>query len=114
MASSSQKVEETLNRINTHMGVLGVIIVNKKGVAIKSTMNQEDTINNGALITQFMDKAHNTICALFPKPGAKPGEKPDTTEEITFIKIRSTIYEIMIAPDREFTMIVIQDPSNAA
>jgi len=24
----SQKVEETLNRINTHMGVLGVIIVN--------------------------------------------------------------------------------------
>ena len=36
--ASSQKVEETLNRINTHMGVLGVIIVNKKGVAIKSTM----------------------------------------------------------------------------
>jgi len=46
--SSSQKVEETLNRINTHMGVLGVIIVNKKGVAIKSTMKQDETINNGS------------------------------------------------------------------
>ena len=99
--SSSQKVEETLNRINTHMGVLGVIIVNKKGVAIKSTMKQDETINNGALITNFMDKATNTIKSLHPE------------EEITFIKIRSQIYEIMIAPDREFTMIVLQDPSNS-
>ena len=36
-------------------------------------------------------------------------------EEITFIKIRSTMYEIMIAPDKEFTLIVLQDdPSNIA
>lgn len=99
--ASSQKVEETLNRINTHMGVLGVIIVNKKGVAIKSTMGQEETINNGSLITQFMDKANMTIKSLHPE------------EDIMFIKIRSSMYEIMIAPDREFTMIVLQDdPTN--
>ena len=48
-----------------------------------------------------MDKANNTIKALHPE------------EEITFIKIRSQIYEIMIAPDKEFTMIVLQDPSNS-
>ena len=36
-------------------------------------------------------------------------------EEITFIKIRSSMYEIMIAPDKEFTLIVLQDdPSNIA
>jgi len=93
-------VEETLNRINTHMGVLGVIIVNKHGVAVKTTMKQDETINNGSLITQFMEKARMTIQNLHPG------------EEITFIKIRSQIYEIMIAPDKEFTMIVIQDPSN--
>eukprot|EP00806_Schmidingerella_arcuata_P009225 Macronucleus_9531.p1 GENE.Macronucleus_9531~~Macronucleus_9531.p1 ORF type:complete len:102 (+),score=31.46 Macronucleus_9531:1-306(+) len=98
--ASSQKVEETLSRINTHMGVLGVIIVNKKGVAIKSTMKQEETINNGSLISQFLDKANNTIKSLHAE------------EDITFIKIRSAIYEIMIAPDKEFTMIVLQDPSN--
>ena len=98
--ASSQKVEETLNRINTHMGVLGVIIVNKKGVAIKSTMKQEETINNGSLIQMFLDTATATIKSLHAE------------EDITFIKIRSQIYEIMIAPDREFTMIVLQDPSN--
>lgn len=98
--ASSQKVEETLNRINTHMGVLGVIIVNKLGVAIKSTMKQDETINNGSLIMQFMETAKATIKSLHEE------------EDITFIKIRSAIYEIMIAPDKEFTMIVIQDPSN--
>jgi dynein light chain roadblock-type len=49
----SQKVEETLNRIKTHKGVKGVIIVNLKGVAIRSTMDQESTINYGSLINQF-------------------------------------------------------------
>ena len=97
--ASSQKIEETLNRINTHMGVLGVIIVNKKGVAIKSTMRQDDTINNGALIGNFIDKATSTVKSLHPE------------EDITFIKIRSAMYEIMIAPDKEFTMIVLQDPT---
>jgi 5S rRNA maturation endonuclease (ribonuclease M5) len=41
----SQKVEETLNRINTHKGVKGVIVVDsgkdsdRKGFAIRSTMS---------------------------------------------------------------------------
>ena len=83
--------------------MLGVIIVNKKGVAIKSTMNQQETIDNGSLITQFTDKAQMTIKTLHPE------------EEITFIKIRSSMYEIMIAPDKEFSLIVLQDdPSNIA
>ena len=96
---SSQKVEETLNRINTHQGVLGVIIVNKKGVSIRSTMKPEDTIIYGSLITQFKDKADQVIKHLH------------SDEEIFFIKIRSQMYEIMIAPDREFSMIVLQEPA---
>jgi dynein light chain roadblock-type len=96
----SQKVEETLNRINTHMGVLGVMIVNQKGVAIKSTMPQTETIEYGSLITQFYTKALSTVKSLHPE------------EDITFIRIRSNKHEIMIAPDREFSMIVLQNPSN--
>ena len=46
----SNKVEETLNRIKTHKGVKGVMIVNTKGVAIRSSMEQDMTINYGALI----------------------------------------------------------------
>ncbi len=53
----SQKVEETLNRINTHKGVKGIIIVNQRGIAIRSTMSQNETIEYGSLITQFTSKA---------------------------------------------------------
>jgi len=53
----SQKVEETLNRINTHKGVKGIIIVNSRGIAIRSTMSQNETIEYGSLITQFTSKA---------------------------------------------------------
>lgn len=57
----SQKVEETINRINTHKGVKGIIVVNSRGIAIRSTMNQQDTIEYGSLITQFTAKAQGTI-----------------------------------------------------
>ena len=53
----SQKVEETINRINTHKGVKGIIIVKANGIAIRSTMVQNDTIEYGSLITQFTAKA---------------------------------------------------------
>lgn len=96
----SQKVEETLNRINTHMGVKGVMIVNEKGYAIKTTMDQKDTIEYGSLISQFYTKAKATIKVLHQE------------ENVEFIRIRSKFHEIMIAPDREFTLIVLQNPSN--
>jgi dynein light chain roadblock-type len=91
----SQKVEETINRIGTHMGVLGVMIVNHKGVALRSTMSQNDTIEYGSLITQFAAKAQGTLKSLHPE------------EDISFISIRSNKHEIMIAPDREFCLIVL-------
>jgi len=36
-------------------------------------------------------------------------KKVHPEEEITFIRSRSREHEIMIAPDKEYTMIVIQD-----
>lgn len=83
--------------------MLGVIIVNKKGVAIKSTMKPEENIIYGSLITQFADKVEQTTKALHD---TKVWSEKD---DVQFIKIRSNMYEIMIAPDKEFSMIVLQD-----
>ena len=76
------------------------MIVNSKGIAIKSTMSQNDTIEYGSLISQFTNKAHQYIQSLHKE------------EEITFIRIRSKKHEIMIAPEGEFSLIVMQNPSN--
>ncbi len=93
-------MEDTLNRINTHKGVKGVMIINSKGIAIKSTMNQKDTIEYGSLISQFTTKVHLAVKSLHPE------------EEVNFIRIRSKQHEIMIAPEKEFSLIVLQNPSN--
>lgn len=99
----SHKVEETLNRIATHMGVIGVIVVNQKGLAIRSTMpTAEDTLVYGQVISNFLNEAQTKICRIHDD------------ESVTFIRIRSQKHEIMIAPDKEFALIVIQNPDQAA
>lgn len=92
------RVEETLNRINTHKGVMGIILVDSKGIAIKSTMDQNKTIEYGSLISNFLANAMNWIKSLHKD------------EEIQFIRIRSYKHEIMIAPDQDFSLIVLQVP----
>ena len=49
---ASSEAEETLKRIQSHRGVTGILIVNKDGVPIKSTLSPEDTVQYAALITQ--------------------------------------------------------------
>ena len=63
-------------------------------------MSQADTIEYGSLINQFTTKTQLTLKSLHPD------------EEINFIRIRSKKHEIMIAPEKEFTLIVLQNPSN--
>ena len=89
-----------MNRIKTHKGVIGVIIVNQKGVAIRTTMDQTKTIDYGSLINQFTTNSQKAIKNMHPE------------EDVVFIRIRSRLHEIMIAPDKEFQLIVLQNPSN--
>ena len=49
---ASSEAEETLKRIQSHRGVTGILIVNKEGVPIKSTLSAEDTVQYAALLTQ--------------------------------------------------------------
>jgi len=34
----------------------------------------------------------------------------DPTNDLTFLRIRSKKHEIMVAPDKEFILIVVQNP----
>lgn len=63
-------------------------------------MSQNDTIEYGSLITQFTAKAQQTIKAL------------DPDDDVKFIRIRSKKHEIMIAPEKDYSLIVLQNPSN--
>ncbi|PRP74833.1 putative dynein light chain roadblock-type 2 [Planoprotostelium fungivorum] len=85
------EIEETIKRVQGHKGVLGIVIVNSAGVTIKSTLDNELTAKYSSLLTQLAGKARSVVREL------------DTSNDLTFLRIRSKKHEIMVAP--------VQDPS---
>lgn len=78
----------------------GILIVNKDGVPIKSTLSPEDTTQHAALITQLASKARSVIRTLDPQ------------NDLTFLRVRSKKHEIMVAPDKDYLLFVIQNPNS--
>ncbi|XP_067125311.1 dynein light chain roadblock-type 2 [Centruroides vittatus] len=95
----TSEVEETLKRIQSHKGVVGVIVTNSEGVPIKTSLDNTTTTQYAGLMTQLVERARNTVRDI------------DPTNDLTFLRIRSKKNEIMIAPDKEYLLIVIQNPS---
>jgi dynein light chain roadblock-type len=96
------EIEDTFNRINNHKGVRGIIIVNSDGIPIKTTIEDGNLSTQYAqLITSLAAKARHVVRDL------------DPTNDLTFLRIRSKKYEIMVAPEKEFILIVIQEPAVA-
>ena len=95
------EVEETLKRINSHKGVQGIVIVNSEGVPIRSTIDQSLTTQYAANLTQLAAKARSVVRDLDPQ------------NDLTFLRIRSKKHEIMVAPEKEFLLIVVQNPNDA-
>ncbi|KAG8200471.1 hypothetical protein JTE90_000551 [Oedothorax gibbosus] len=93
------EIDETFKRIQSHKGVMGIIVLNTDGIPIKTTMDNNSTIEYAGLITHLLDKARQTVKEL------------DNTNELTFLRVRSKKNEILIAPDKEYMMIVVQNPN---
>ncbi|EGD80874.1 dynein light chain roadblock-type 1 [Salpingoeca rosetta] len=97
----SAEVEETLKRISGHKGVEGIVILNKEGIAIKSTLDQTATTQYAGLISSIAAQASHVVRELDPQDG------------LTFLRLRSKKHEIMVAPDNDYLLVVIQNPTDA-
>ncbi|XP_023012442.1 dynein light chain roadblock [Leptinotarsa decemlineata] len=96
----SNEVEETMKRIQSHKGVVGTIVVNSEGIPIKTTLDNTTTVQYAGLISSLSDKARSVVRDL------------DPSNDLTFLRIRSKKHEIMVAPDKEFILIVVQNPTD--
>ena len=96
---SSSEAEKTIKRIQSHRGVSGILIVNSEGIPIKSTMAKEETQQYSALLSQLSAKAMSAIRTLDPE------------NQMTFLRLRSKKHEIMVAPHKDYLLIVIQNPN---
>uniref|UniRef100_A0A7S3V519 Dynein light chain roadblock n=1 Tax=Chaetoceros debilis TaxID=122233 RepID=A0A7S3V519_9STRA len=97
-ASISNDVEETLARIRSHKGVEGVLILTKEGAIVHTSLTEKQSKAHAALVSQLTSKASILVESL------------DPDDELSFLRIRSQKKEIMVAPDKDFLMLVIQNP----
>ena len=96
--SELSEVDATLERIKQHKGVVGYIIINSEGHYVKTTLDNSTTTQYQNLFTQLTMKSRSVVRDL------------DPTDNLRFLRLKSAKHEIMIAPESEFTLIVIQDP----
>ncbi|XP_061723186.1 dynein light chain roadblock-type 2-like [Cydia pomonella] len=94
----ANEAEETIRKLSTHKGVTGVIVVNGEGIPIKTTLDGHVSVQYAGLMGSLVDKAKSVVRDL------------DPTNELTFLRIRSKRSEIMVAPDKDFILIVVQNP----
>jgi len=92
-------VEDTLKRIGKHPNVLGVIVLNKEGATIRSTMDTTTTVMYASQLSQLARTTMNAVRELDPQ------------NSLTFLRIRSKKHEIMVAPERDYMLIVVQNHS---
>lgn len=72
----------------------------KKGIPVKSTLDNTTTVQYAGLMSQLADKARSVVRDL------------DPSNDLTFLRVRSKKHEIMVAPDKDFVLIVIQNPTD--
>lgn len=94
----ANEAEETVRRLSTHKGVAGVVVVNGEGIPIKTTLDNHISVQYAALMGALVDKAKAVVRDL------------DPTNDLTFLRIRSKRSEVMVAPDKDFILIVVQNP----
>ena len=103
MADSN--IEELIKSVTNHDGVKGFIIVNHEGIPIRHSFEDNDrtlAIQYSASMQFLAMKAKNAI------------KQHDQTNDLVFLRLRSHKHEILVAPEKDYILIVIQEPSTTS
>merc|ERR1712173_474976 len=94
----SVEVEESFKRLMTHKGVKGLIVLNSDGVAIKTTMDNRQTVQYAGLIHDLYLKSKGTIHEINP------------SDSLESIRLRSFKHEILVAPSNDYILVCVHEP----
>lgn len=100
MADSN--IEELIKSVTNHVGVKGFVIVNNEGIPIRHSFDDNDR----GLAIQY--SATMQFLAMKAKAAIK---QHDSTNDLVFLRLRSHKHEVLVAPERDYILIVIQEPS---
>ncbi|KAM4640250.1 dynein light chain roadblock-type 2 [Amazona ochrocephala] len=96
--SPQGEVEESLKRIQSHRGVIATIVMNAEGIPVRTTLDNSTAVQYAALLQKLIMKARSTVRDIDPQ------------NDLTFLRIRSKKHEIMVPPDKDYLLVVVQNP----
>ncbi|CAG8464846.1 27168_t:CDS:2 [Gigaspora margarita] len=102
---SNTEVEDTIKRLSANKYVQAVLIVNKEGQTIKSTLDESLSKKYSDLITKLVDQTIHVIREM--------DDEENKTNDLSFLRVRTKKHEILVAPDTDYLLIVIQDPEKS-
>jgi len=91
------EVEETVKKIQAQKGVAGVIVTTFEGNPIHSTLDPQTTTKYSQVVSNLADSAKQAVREL------------DAGNDLTFLRLRTKRHELMIAPDKSYMLIVVQN-----
>ncbi|XP_032991295.1 dynein light chain roadblock-type 1-like [Rhinolophus ferrumequinum] len=96
----SERAEvETLKRLQSQKGVQGSLVVNTEGIPAQSSTDNPTTTQHASLRHNLSWKTGSTTHETDPQNG------------LSFLRICSKKNEIMIAPDKDYFLMLIQNPT---
>lgn len=90
-----REVQDTISRISQNKGVLGVMILNVHGDVLQSTWNPEDQLKHAKIMCNIVKQARMMV---------------NEDDPLSVITIRSLQREVLVAPDGDYLLVVLQDP----
>ena len=112
------EIEATINRISSYEGVDRILII--KSVETEDSINSiimRSMINNNKpeLKTEKEKMKENLFAKAVPQLGREAKSlirQLDSKNDLTFLRVRTTSHEILIAPDKDFYLCVLQNMSD--
>eukprot|EP00457_Paulinella_chromatophora_P018343 gb/GEZN01019638.1/.p1 GENE.gb/GEZN01019638.1/~~gb/GEZN01019638.1/.p1 ORF type:complete len:145 (+),score=27.06 gb/GEZN01019638.1/:61-495(+) len=98
----SQEVDETLGRILSSGKVQAVLLANSEGRPLRSVAGMDDELTG----------EYTAGATMINKAVMAAIAKTDPDDEVTLIRISTKKREILIVPDKNYSMVVLQSSSS--
>ena len=97
-STMTTEIEEKFQNLSQAKTVRGCFILNADGAPIKSSLDAKTTESYANMMHEIV----STSRRLF--------QEQDSNNDLTFVRFRTRKHEIMVAPEKQFLLVVIHHP----
>ncbi|KAH8402400.1 hypothetical protein KR009_011831, partial [Drosophila setifemur] len=90
-------VEEVFRQVQAKPGVEDILIMNRSGVPVKTSMERQEGLQYACLYDNLREKSQAFLSKMEP------------AQTLTFLRVRTRFHEVLITPDAKLTVLVVQN-----